>query len=332
MAVQVKKPQINVAYLIQMFYKTMGNGRFQDFYNQPRRYMYLEKNMKLTPEEKKNGKYLSLEERKAALLSLKPERINTKEANKNIDKEEHLKRKDYKKVCENEAVIRMYQVQDVLLLLMMKDIFLNVFDDVKSENIVLDMLEELFDRSVDFSLKYKKVILNAKRVKIKDYGKVCRLNIDIKFKTYADTVNKFICSSDEIFTVDYNNYLREEDIFEDCRIKMVKLCREIEDKIVHVFYSDEDLKNKLLNVKYFRFGDVIKQYNDKYSVLDSDEMDFFIQARNMFMHSNYKDECVKYVYEKYFNGSLDDLSFAEKIYERFVELYDKLDDDIKQRC
>ncbi|GEM_PF-386653 len=318
-----KNPSINAAYLILMFYNKIEKGGFQDFYNQPRRYAYFEKNMRLTSEEKKKGKYMSLDERKSALLSLKPQRISTTKANEYISKEEHLSRKGYKEVCDNEATIRMYQIQDILLLFMAKNIFSDVFKDVNSENIGLDKLENLFSKVVSFSKTFENISLNADNVKLKDYGKICRLAVDYKFNSFKKAFHKVHPNH---INWNYASYLEEEAAFENYRVCVVKYCHEIEHKIIEV------LKLKRVNNTHFNFRkDLITPYNDKYSVFNSEESEFLIQARNMFMHSNYNDECVEYVYRKYFNGSLDDLLFAEKTYKHFVELYDKLKADINQK-
>lgn len=285
---------------------------------------------------------------------MKPARIPVSKANEPVSKEEHMERKKYKAVCDNEAAIRLYQVQDVLLMLMAKRILSSKLFDISSLNVGLDRLNGLFDIPVSFTktfektkgakgkleitdvndnLKIKDVDDNLKitdvgdkvkikvvgdNVKIKDYGKVCRLVIDGKFMSLVDVLNNSV-------NIAYSDYLKEEDIFEKCRIKMVERCRSIEERIVGMLSLE--LKG---DKTHFRFNkDIVTPYNDIH-VFTSDELSFFIWARNMFMHSQYKDVCVKFVYNEINGGRFNGPFFAEEIYKHFDELANKMECSMKE--
>ena len=306
-----KQLRINAAYLIMKFYEEEKQGGYQDFYSQPRRYDYLEK-----------GRYLSLDERKDALRRLKPARIPVSKANEPVSKEEHMERKKYKAVCDNEAAIRLYQVQDVLLMLMAKRILSSVWSDNASLNVGLDRLNGLFDIPVRFTKKFENITVVADNVKIKDYGKVCRLAIDGKFMSLVNAVHKV---HPKAVNVAYSDYLKEEDIFEKCRIKMVERCRSIEERIVGMLSLE--LKG---DETHFSFNeDIVTPYNDIH-VFTSDELSFFIWARNMFMHSQYKDVCVEFVYNEINGGRFNGPFFAEEIYKHFDELANKMECSMKK--
>lgn len=300
------KPAINAAYLILMYYKEIEKGEFQGFYGEKRRYDILEE-----------GKPLDLAERKKALASIKPAKIDVSEANMPMSKEEHLMRKRYHAVCNNESAIRMYQVQDILLLLMAKDIFKKALSEgVMSKKIGLENLNGIFDAPVNFVKNFDNIKLTATGIKIKDYGKVCRLGTDFKFNSLIKAFHKVYSKSVEM---DYSDYLKEEEEFEKYRLNMVKLCREVERGIT------EDLHLSLDGKSHLGFNDdVIKPYNDKYNVFNGDDLTFFINARNMFMHGDYKYECVKYVVSEHFKGSLNDVSFAKETYGHFCNLLESM--------
>ena len=119
--------------------------------------------------------------------------------------------------------------------------------------------------------------------------------------------------------MDYSDYLKEEEEFEKYRLNMVKLCREVERGIT------EDLHLSLDGKSHLSFNDdVIKPYNDKYNVFNGGDLTFFINARNMFMHGDYKYECVKYVVSEHFKGSLNDVSFAKETYGHFCNLLESM--------
>ena len=343
-----KQLRTNAAYLIMKFYEKEKQGGYQDFYSQPRRYDYLEK-----------GKYLSLDERKDALRRLKPARIPVSKANEPVSKEEHMERKKYKAVCDNEAAIRLYQVQDVLLMLMAKRILSSKLFDISSLNVGLDRLNGLFDIPVSFTKTFEKtedvdgelkitdvndnlkitdvddnlkitdvgdkvkIKVVGDNVKIKDYGKVCRLAIDGKFMSLVDVLNNSV-------NIAYSDYLKEEEIFEKCRIKMVERCRSIEERIVGMLSLE--LKGEKPN---FNFTNIIKKCNkrlkdENLNAFDKMELEFFKNARNMFMHSEYKDVCVEFVYNEINGGRFNGPFFAEEIYKHFDELANKMECSMKK--
>lgn len=308
-----EKPSINAAFLITQFYTEIQHGKFQEFYNQRRKYDYI---------DKKN--HLTLEERKVAMAKLKPEKIDIRKANDPISKEEYLRRKEYKKVCDNESAIRLYQVQDVLMWLMVKHIFADSLSDISENNISLDSLNDLFEMPVKYTPKFRNITVSANQIKIKDYGKIRRLGRDTKFISLVKAIDKI---SQKPFTIDYADYLQEEDNFEKYRICMVKICQDIEDRIVKLL--DLELAEGDTN---FNFNSqIITPYNERYKILSKDEESFIIDTRNMFMHSEYKDLDVNYVIDHDYGGKLTDVFFSEKIYGHFVGLVEKIGKDIEKR-
>lgn len=347
-----EKPSINAAFLITQFYTEIQHGKFQEFYNQRRKYDYI---------DKKN--HLTLEERKVAMAKLKPEKIDIRKANDPISKEEYLRRKEYKKVCDNESAIRLYQVQDVLMWLMVKHIFADSLSDISENNIGLDSLNDLFEIPVKYTLKFYDtydvhnvtdtldahkahnisdahnvtdtldthnvtdisdmtyVTIIANHIKIKDYGKIRRLRRDAKFISLVKAINGI---SKDPFKIDYADYLKEEDNYEKYRICMVKICQDIENHIVNLL----DLKLKKGETHFNFRRRIIMPYNERYKVLSKEEKKFIIDVRNMFMHSEYKDEYINYAIDHDYGGKLTDVFFSEKIYGHFVELVEKIKKDI----
>lgn len=301
----VEKRPWNVAYQILKFHEIINDDDIQEFYEQPRKYAFLDENH-----------YLTLEERTDRLKNLKPECIEVSKANDILEKEDYLLRKSYNQVCDNESAIRLYQVQDILLFMIAQRLCNEIILGDKQEkkekivtsfSLTLKNLSKKFDQPVHFEIKMNNVnLFSDTDFPVKNFGKMLRLKKDARFISY-----------DKLFkgqkqNINYNDYCKEEEYFDICRIQMVKLCHELEEKLL-----EKGIITESPNSGYYPFADLVQRIINQGVVIRSSDVKFILEARNMFLHNEYKQYCVNSI------NSIDSF-IAEKVYNLFKQKMDNI--------
>lgn len=284
----------NVAYQILKFHEIINEDEIQEFYKQPRKYVFLDEN-----------RYLTLEERAERLKEKKPENIEVSRANDILEKEEYLLRKSYNQVCNNESIIRQYQVQDILLFMVAKRLWNEtLFGDNQgrkekvstSFSMTLKDVNKKFDQPVRFEIKMNNITLFSDTdIPVKNFGKMLRLKKDIRFISY----DKLFEGNRQI--IDYKSYINEEECFDKCRVQAVKLCHELEKKLL-----EKGLISDSPNKGYYPFSELIDIIVHRVSN-NNFNSNFINNARNMFLHNEYKKVCINNV----------EIMIAEKVYNLF---------------
>lgn len=293
------QPVLNVAYLIQTYFKEIFQDQVSDFYTQPRNYHLFDKLLGGINTPKM---YLTLEERIEMLARLKPDKIPVSEANKLLDKEDRLYRKNYNEVCENESVIRLYQVQDILLFLIARE-FLPKELSESADNYKLHNIKGILNTPTNFSVRVNNITINADNVKIRDYGKVFSIRYDSRFVSLSKVLDKIKPGRKNI---SYDSYKMECEAYEHCRVNIVPLCHLFEKIMVETF---NDLEKE--SEGYYNFTKLVETYKERTNQINDIDTIFLKSVRNMFMHDVYKEECI--------NNVLEDLGYAKVIEELFIE-------------
>lgn len=297
-----KSPALNVSYLIQNYFRTYFEDQSQEFYAQPRNYRLFDK---LSPNKGKSKSYLSLEQRIKKMEELRPSKIPVAEANKLLEKEDRLYRKNYNEICDNESIIRLYQIQDILLFMMTKEYLpsdlYNRINKYKLENV-----KGILNERVSYLIDLNPLKIQGEDIKIKDYGKLFYIHHDTRISSLNKVLSKVkrnnsISSSVKIQP--YENYKRECLDFEEAQIQIIPIIHSFEIAMVSMF---PDLK-KATPGNYYDFNELITEYEKR--TKQKIDSSFLIKTRNMFLHDKYEAECIKEI--------SDDFVYAKKIMAEF---------------
>lgn len=282
----IAQEQCNVTYLITKYMQDVLKDDCQQFYNLPRHYSCLSE----------KDKYLSLTEREAltksdTLNSFKKRerekendnrraiRRGKKGENKNAIKERDIEEKFnslYRKMDNNERILRRYKVQDMLLYLLACDIIrgimkedfgykLSMIADGKNSNFFEYKMPEF---KTTITLKDgKRFTIKQQELKIKNYGDFFKFIFDLRIDSLLSNGTK-----DEI---DRNILEDELNNYDGSRPKVFETLLEIE-KIVIEKYKE------LRDLEHITFWDVLKVLK-----MEEGEKEILRLIRNAFSHNYY---------------------------------------------
>ena len=262
----------NSAWLIKKYFEYETKGATQHFYGADvkRTYRLFSKKKDL-----KTKFYANLDERKALLKEYKPQAI---ESNLILPKEEHLERKQYNEVTDNEAAIRFNELQDMIQFLMVKKM-LPLAKDL-SANFKLSDINGILNQSSSFTYILSGITIEAENIKIKDYGKILSLRSDSKFRSLSSRLKSF---DGKGLRIKYSSIIAENDDYEDCRIEVLRVCLQFEKALIEANYDIEKEEDG-----YYNFTKILKSYQTKNNI-ESSIIDKCIEIRNMFLHSWYNE-------------------------------------------
>lgn len=210
-------------------------------------------------------------------------------------------------MCDTESLIRLYQTQDMLLFLIAKEFLPQEL--ITGDTCQLKNIKGLLNTPATFSVAAGKgsVTIKAESVKIRDYGKVFAIQYNNRFNSLADILNKKLGGRTKI-NITYQQYKEESENYESCRLKIVPLLHSFEKLMVEKFPGLE----KEPEEEYYNFTALIKTFKTKTDAINDDNVKFIQETRNMFMHDEYKKECID-------NVRNNKLGYAEEKERKFSD-------------
>jgi hypothetical protein len=275
----------NVAKIIRMTYEKLG---LQEFYSERRCYPFLDK-----LEKSEFSRYLTSEERSAILIKYKPKCIPVEKANEIKEKKDTLFRKNYQRVYDDESIIRLREVQDILLLVMAKKLLAVVKIDKKGNKILgvadsdltLIDIDKFLSKNTTFFLSINPNLIVKATCKYRDYGKLFSVIKDSRIDSLVTMRSSLALDKEVIYNGESNNYslIKEFDDYDSERLKVVSKCHEFEKKVV----------NKLTltissNENYIDFSTIFQSFRDAFPASSSiTYIELITSIRNMFLHGSY---------------------------------------------
>lgn len=303
---------VNVAYLIQQYFKLVEKDKPQKFYKKGRSYRFFD----IVHNKKCNNKLLKQYKKQEVILELfKNSYKKIKEVKnylatiKKADREIEEKRLNalWKEMEKNEKTIRRYQTQDTLIFLIAKSILaheedgINGLEEFKLHDITPENEQSILSKTVDMkayfipkgSDKGKEIIF--KDIKIKNIGDIYQTLYDDRLDSLLNLVSDDSIDSDRI-REEFNNYdIQQRDIFGPI-YKIEKTARE------RYKWNDREESPS--------FNNLISYMNNKTGKLDTEDAEIMIMIRNNFSHNSYSKV------EKYRN--------SDQVKHSSEELVDKL--------
>lgn len=332
--------RINTSFLIQKYFEINYNDKSQNFYNYERHYKFWDEFFGTEIRNSYSDVYMSKED----------ERISTLKDKVKKDPEKKIR---YTKFTDNEKQLRLSQVEDMLSLLMAKDIlFPEMKDKVNNKSdkeiqadstILLQNIGEnssILEQRRDISLILKPKIGNGTErfvkicgnVKIKNYGNFKRFCYDKRMKSFLELYLSTIITKDdkkaytvskEALCIDRNYIEKEFDQYDRFRIKVFEKIMQLEEKF---FEKNPQEKDELIltNPIYIPFNRIICKIEKK-----NIDVTNILEIRNAFAHSQYPNINTQSILDEINKtiASKDNKTIAEILY---LELEKKADNCINQ--
>lgn len=281
---------VNVAYLIQQYFKLVENDEPQSFYKKGRSYKFFDiiinekSDNKLVKHYLKQGGILEYFKDSDEIEELKEEYLAG--IKKKADREIEEKRLNamWKGIEKNEKTIRRYQTQDTLIFLIAKSILtqeedgISGLEEFKLQDITPENDKSILNSTVDMKVFYipkgsgegKEIIFRD--VKIKNIGDIYQILYDDRLESLLILVSDNSIESEKI-KEEFNNYdIQQRDIFQP-------------------IYRIENIARERYNWgkgdESPSFSSLINYLNNKTEKLDTEEAEMIVMIRNNFSHNSY---------------------------------------------
>lgn len=332
--------RINTSFLIQKYFEIKYNDKSQKFYNYERHYKFWDEFFGTKIIKSYSDVYMNKND----------ERISTLKDKVKKDPEKKIR---YTKFTDNEKQLRLSQVEDMLSLLMAKDIlFPDMKDEVnnKSDKVIQadstillkDIGEEnsILEQRRNVRVISKVKTENGKKrfvkiygnVKMKNYGDFKRFCYDKRMKRflelYLSTIitkdnNKAYTTSKEALCIERDYIEREFDQYDRFRVKVFEKTMQLEEKF---FEKNPQAKEELIDkeYKYIPFESIISKIKGK-----NIDITNALEIRNAFAHNQYPKIITQSILDN-INKTIElkgDKTIAEILY---LELEKKVDNGINQ--